>query len=71
MFRRETFSNTQLWSALTAVITLQVGVTHWGPMQRLFDTTSISLSQWAICAIVASSVLWLEELRKKFVTRGN
>lgn len=71
VFRRETFSNTQLWSALTAVITLQVGVTHWGPMQRLFDTTSISLSQWAICAIVASSVLWLEELRKKFVTRGN
>lgn len=64
VFRRETLSNRYLWTALAAVITLQVGVTHWGPMQRLFDTASISLSQWLICGAVASSILWLEELRK-------
>ena len=64
VFRRETFSNGQLWLALAAVLTLQVGVTHWGPMQRLFDTTSITLNEWLVCVAVASSVLWLEETRK-------
>ncbi len=64
VFRRETLSNKQLWLALAAVITLQVGVTHWGPMQRLFDTTSITLNEWLVCVAVASSVLWLEEIRK-------
>jgi len=68
VFRRETFSNRLLWVALAAVVALQVAVTHWGPMQRLFDTTSISLSQWTLCLSVASSVLWLEEARK-FTTR--
>ncbi len=68
VFRRETLRNRNLWGALVAVISLQMGVTHWGPMQRLFDTTSISLVQWGVCALVASTVLWLEEVRK-FVVR--
>lgn len=68
VFRKETLSNRNLWTALAAVISLQIGVTHWGPMQRLFDTTSISPSQWIVCVLVASVVLWLEEFRK-FVVR--
>lgn len=64
VFRRETFTNKYLWTALAAVIALQAGVTHWGPMQSLFDTTSISFVQWMLCLIVASSVVFLEELRK-------
>jgi Ca2+-transporting ATPase len=64
VFRQETLGNRYLWTALGAVITLQIGVTHWGPMQRLFDTTSISLVQWGLCVIVASSIIFLEELRK-------
>ena len=50
---------------------VQVSVTHLGPMQRLFDTTSISLTQWMVCAAVASSVLWVEEARKFTVRRTN
>ena len=69
VFRRETLSNKHLWSALAAVITLQVGVTHWGPMQRLFDTMSISVAQWLVCLATASSVLWFEELRKRVSLR--
>jgi Ca2+-transporting ATPase len=46
-----------------------VGVTHVGFMQRLFDTTSISGAQWLISIAIASSVLWLEELRKIFIRR--
>jgi Ca2+-transporting ATPase len=69
VFSRSTFSNRSLWIALVAVLLLQVGVTHVGFMQDLFDTTSISGSQWLVCVAVASSVLWLEELRKLVVRR--
>ena len=69
VFRRHTLTNPQLWIALVAVIVLQVGVTHVGFMQRLFDTTSISITQWLVSIAVASSVLWFEELRKAFVRR--
>ena len=69
VFRRHTLTNPQLWIALVAVIVLQVGVTHVGFMQRLFDTTSISITQWLVSIAVASSVLWFEELRKVFVRR--
>jgi Ca2+-transporting ATPase len=69
VFSRYTFSNRMLWLALAAVMLLQVAVTHVGPMQRLFDTTSISLGQWVVCAAVASSILWLEELRKFLMRR--
>jgi len=68
-FSRYTFSNRMLWLALGAVIALQVAVTHVGPFQRLFDTTSISASQWLICIAVASTVLWFEETRKFIVRR--
>jgi Ca2+-transporting ATPase len=64
VFRRQTFANDKLWIALAAVLALQVVVTHVGFAQGLFDTTSISGVQWLVCIAVASSVLWLEELRK-------
>ena len=64
VFRRATFANRWLWAALGAVVALQVAVTHVGPMQRLFDTTSISLGQWLVCGAVASSIVFVEELRK-------
>lgn len=69
VFRQETFGNRYLWSALGVVIALQMGVTHWGPMQRLFDTTSISIAQWGLCVAVASSIIFLEELRKLIIRR--
>ena len=69
VFRRLTFTNDKLWIALGAVLVLQVGVTHVGFMQSLFDTTSISFAQWLVCIGVASSVLWLEEIRKFVIRR--
>lgn len=67
--RRETFRNRWLWASLGAVIALQVGVTHLGPMQRLFDTTAISVTEWVVCVTVAASVLVVEEARKFIVRR--
>ncbi len=69
VFTRFTLSNRMLWLSLAAVTVLQVGVTHVGFMQSLFDTTSISFGQWLVCIAVASSVLWLEEIRKFVVRR--
>ncbi|MEZ5271264.1 MAG: HAD-IC family P-type ATPase [Ilumatobacteraceae bacterium] len=70
VFHRSTLTNRWLWWSLAAVLALQVAVTHIGPLQRLFDTTSISLTQWLVAALVASTVLWVEEARKFFVRRS-
>ena len=69
VFHRDTFRNRWLWIALAGVLLLQVAVTHLGFLQRLFDTMSISAVQWLICVAVASSVLWVEEIRKFIVRR--
>ncbi len=69
VFSRFTLTNGALWLSLGIVALLQIGVTHVGFMQSLFDTMSISATQWLACIAVASSVLWLEELRKLVVRR--
>lgn len=56
--------NRWLWLALAGVLALQVLVVHWGPAQAVFDTVVLRPSDWLLAAAVASSVLWLEELRK-------
>jgi P-type Ca2+ transporter type 2C len=71
VFSSFTLTNRWLWVALAAVVLLQVGVTHVGFMQSLFDTTSISLGQWLVCIVVASSILLIEEVRKVFVRRAH
>jgi Ca2+-transporting ATPase len=60
-----------LWVALVAVVLLQVGVTHVGFLQSLFDTTDITALQWLVCTAVASTVLWVEEIRKFIVRKGS
>jgi len=64
VFRRDTFRNRWLWLSLAAVLLLQVLAVHVPLLQGLFDTEALTLDQWIACAAVASSILWLEELRK-------
>ncbi|MFM7686325.1 MAG: cation-translocating P-type ATPase [Actinomycetota bacterium] len=71
VFRRSTLSNRWLWIALAGVVLLQVGVTHVGFLQSLFDTTDISALEWLVCIAVASTVLWAEEIRKYIVRKGS
>jgi Ca2+-transporting ATPase len=61
---RHTFTNWRLWGALATVIGLQVAVVHLPAMQSVLDTTALSITDWALAAAVAASVLVLEELRK-------
>lgn len=69
VFSAATLTNNRLWMSLAAVVALQVAVVHVGWFQNLFDTTSITATQWAVCIAVASSVLWIEELRKLALRR--
>jgi len=43
---------------------LQVAVVYVPLLQDAFDTTSLSAGAWLLCAGLASTVLWAEELRK-------
>jgi Ca2+-transporting ATPase len=65
---RHFFFNRWLWLSLGAVLALQVMVVHWGPAQTIFRTTDLALVDWGLAALVASSVLIFDEVRK-LVTR--
>ncbi|KQV92237.1 hypothetical protein ASC91_06485 [Pelomonas sp. Root1237] len=43
---------------------LQVAVVHFPPLNLAFGTAPLSPQQWAVCVAMASSVLWVGELRK-------
>jgi Ca2+-transporting ATPase len=55
------FANAWLWGALALSVLLQVAVVHLPFLQRAFATVALSGRDWAFCAAVASSVLWLRE----------
>ena len=57
-----------LWLALAGVVLLQIVAVHWAPAQVIFDTVDLSLNEWLLATAVASSVLFIEELRKLLVS---
>jgi Ca2+-transporting ATPase len=58
------FHNPQLWGAVAFSVALQVAVIYVPFLQQAFDTVPLSVSDWLLCLLVASSVLWLRELSK-------
>jgi Ca2+-transporting ATPase len=64
---RGLFSNAWLWRAVALSLLLQVAVIYVPFLQQAFSTVSLSARDWLLCAAVASSVLWLGELRKVVV----
>ena len=63
------FANRWLWLAVGLSVALQAAVIYVPFLQAAFSTVSLSLSDWLVCAAVASSVLWVREL-SKVVTRA-
>jgi Ca2+-transporting ATPase len=63
-WNRNLFHNRWLWLSLAAVVALQVLVVNWGPAQEVFRTTDLTLNDWGLAVLVASSVLLLDECRK-------
>jgi hypothetical protein len=47
-----------------------IAVTEVGLFQRIFDTVSLSVSQWVTCFVVASAILWVMEVEKLIRRRG-
>jgi magnesium-transporting ATPase (P-type) len=58
------FVNRWLWGAIALSLLLQVAVVHLPVLNDAFGTAPLTLSQWLVCAALASSVLWVDELRK-------
>lgn len=56
--------NGWLWFAIGFSTMLQIAVIYVPFLQEAFSTTSLRLSDWLTCIMVASSVLWLRELSK-------
>jgi len=66
---RGLFRNRWLWGAIALSLAAQVAVIYVPFLQSAFSTVSLTLNDWILCAIVASSVLWLREL-SKLITRA-
>ena len=60
------FENRLLWGAIALTVVLQIVVVHVPFMNEAFDTAPLDLGRWLICAALASSVLFADELRKLF-----
>jgi magnesium-transporting ATPase (P-type) len=58
------FTNRVLWAALALSAVLQVAVVQVGFLNDAFDTSPMSLGDWAICIGLASVVLWADEAKK-------
>ncbi len=61
------FRNHWLLGGLSLSILLQGAVLYWPPLNELFHTVPIPHADLLPIVAVASSVLWMEELRKLFV----
>jgi Ca2+-transporting ATPase len=62
------FRNPWLWGAIPLSIALQILVVYAPFLQPAFGTVGLSLGDWLVCVAVASSVLWLREASKLFVS---
>ena len=56
--------NPLLWGAVGLSLALQVAVVYVPFLNRAFDTTPIGPADWLVCAVMGSTVLWADELRK-------
>jgi Ca2+-transporting ATPase len=68
---RGLFSNGWLWSAVGLSLSLHVAVIYTPFLQQAFSTTHLSVADWVLCGVAASSVLWLRELSKLITRRQN
>ena len=58
------FTNRWLWAAVGLSLALHVLVIYTPFLQQAFSTTALSVRDWLLCLVVASSVLWIRELNK-------
>jgi magnesium-transporting ATPase (P-type) len=64
------FSGWALWLAVGVSLVLQLLVVSVPFLNRAFSTVPLSAADWALCAGMASCVLWADEIRKLILRRG-
>jgi Ca2+-transporting ATPase len=68
-FNRQLFCNEKLWLAIVSMVLLQMVVVYWEPAQTIFDTVDLRPLDWVWSVAIASSILFVEEIRKLFFRR--
>jgi Ca2+-transporting ATPase len=66
IFNYNIFSNKFLVGATLTVVVLQLLAVYNPFFQKILKTTSLSLSEWIMIILVASSIIFVEEIRKMF-----
>ena len=56
-----------LWGAIAFSLLLQILVVHISFLNDAFDTAPLSARDWLLCVAMASTVLWVDELKKLIV----
>ena len=64
IFSRDLFRNGKLWAAVAGVLVLQVLAVSVAAVQEVFGTVGLDGGDWLVAVGVASSIVWLDELRK-------
>lgn len=58
------WTNRWLWAAIVLGLCAQVAVVHVPILQTAFGTSAMDLRHWLTCVLLASCVLWFDELVK-------
>lgn len=61
---RNLFTNHWLIAAMGIVITAQIAVVHWPPLQKLLGTVPLTLSEWLTIVGIATTIILYEEIVK-------
>jgi len=70
IFSSELLENPTLLKASGLSLLTVFLATTFGPLERLLDTTELTIDQWALCIVVAASIIVVAEVRKVFRRRA-
>jgi len=65
-FRTDFFSNKYLLVATVVTVSLQMLAVYTPFLQEILHTVPLTLSEWVMIIAVATSIVWVEEIRKLF-----
>ena len=63
-------SNRPLMGAVLLTLLLQLAITYFAPLQAIFGTTALTISELAICLVASTAVFWVYEIEKWWKRRS-
>lgn len=64
LFQIGPLTNRWLLIGILLAVLLQIAVVYWPPAEVAFRTTALTLTDWALIILVASSIFWIDEVLK-------